>query len=69
MVPPGAGDFVDEGLGAVLFSNTNATDMSLRAKTISSIANATKVSTPCTTAIDRIARHTSKRREARGSSA
>src|SRR6185312_16232270 len=48
-----------KGLALLLFSNTSATDMSLRANTISSIAKATSVSTPWTTAIERIARRTS----------
>ena len=39
------------GLAVWLFSNTSATDMSLRAKTSSSAANAISVSAPCTTAI------------------
>ena len=47
------------GLALWLFSNTNATDMSLRANTSSSIANAISVSPPCTTATARIGRATS----------
>jgi hypothetical protein len=47
------------GLALLLFSNTKATDMSLRAKTISSMAKAMRVSMPWTTAIERIARLTS----------
>ena len=44
------------GLALWLFSNTSSTDMSLRANTSSSIANAMSVSTPCATATARIAR-------------
>ena len=44
------------GLALWLFSNTSFTDMSLSANTSSSIANATSVSAPCTTATARIGR-------------
>ena len=47
------------GLALWLFSNTSATDMSVRANTSSSIAKAIRVSAPWTTATARIGRATS----------